>query len=214
MADLSSLVDKVLQRTPGRTRADVLTALRDAAAEFCQRTHYWQEDVPGEIVVGGVSTYEPYSKDGQVIAVKSVRWNGLNVPAKDRAWLDREYPSWSQIEMNAPQYYTLDREGGFNVVLVPKMADDAAGELLVRVALMPKSGSNTIGDIVIDDYGYGIIGRAIVLLSMIPDESAKAIQSVAQFYDVQWEDALSRAKTAVLKGHTDAPLTMYGRTLA
>jgi len=208
MADLADYIDDVIEGAPGCPRATAQRHLLLSAQRFCRETHYWQEALVDEPLSAGLLGY-PLVGSGTVIAVKSVRHDERDVPGRSRDWLDRFWPGWDKQSSTSPVYHTLTGESPLILRLAPNVATGAQGRLYVRAALMPDD-TGIIGDYVMDHHRDAIVSGAIERLVVMPKKSWTN-PDMAGYHRANWTAGVSRAKTAVLKGFTDAPLTAYPR---
>lgn len=151
----------VQPQVPGCPEITIQAYLRDAAAQFCERSEVWVYDAPAVDTEAGVSDYYLETLGGSLVAnVIAVFLNG--VPLKGTVGVYN--PTNPVTPMGTPtQYQVLE---GQQIRLFP--TPETAHTVQAKVVLKPSLSARGVEDFIFEAYGRAIASGAIASLALIP----------------------------------------------
>lgn len=198
MATLEAFLRDV---TPAALRCPAMMAMdaiRDAAAEFCERTLVWRVLFDGLAAdaAGDLNVSPP--PNGEVERVLEVWADGERLEPALESSLDRARPGWRDA---------TGRPGAFIVYpdhairLYPAPGDQASTSIRVQSALKPADAAEVVPDLLFKQWRQPITAGA---RARILDQPGMPWfnAGLAAVYRQQFRDGVSRAKAAMLKGNT------------
>jgi hypothetical protein len=191
----------VTQFIPTVSEFVAVAAIRDACIEFCEKSLFWQYNVPEIPAVANQANYVVQTPiDTKMVVMISAYFNTNLLIPKGPDELARIYRmgDWQQIE-GTPQYITRIIKP--EVRLVPTPYDSEAGTLYLRVALAPTRDSSTIDSEIFEQWAETIAwgARARIYGQTKQDYGDKnaSIEAMKMFkYEI------NRARMQVAKGLT------------
>jgi hypothetical protein len=121
-----------------------VNAIRNAAIEFCEKTHYWQVDASSMVVTGTTSSFVVLlPPDTNIVDVKEAFYSGRRLIPKGPDELSVMYRGmdWREAEGD-PFYFTLVMPGDLR--LVPSPSTESGENLSMRVAVAPTRAATEI----------------------------------------------------------------------
>ena len=130
----------------------ILNAVRQAAREFCRRTHVHQEEAEFIQSLPNTQEYvmEATNTNFQVIALKRLRVNEVTLVPKTLEWLTAHVPNWrTDTSETGSSYYTHTSEDTFHIIpFLPPLA--APLSMDATYALQPAPDAQKIVDFLYD----------------------------------------------------------------
>lgn len=170
MADINELMGSVFASASNVPDMIAEDALRHASRELCRESRVWREDLE-PVSMEAAQTQTLTLPDGAALveiltAVHSL--TGERIMPTTPAALNVRRPGWRTETGVARNYY---RNGTAELGFVPR-AELASGGVQptveLRVALMPTLQGNTVGDLVMLNYGEVILNGALGRLLAMP----------------------------------------------
>jgi hypothetical protein len=191
----------VTQYIPDVSEFVAVAAIRSACIEFCEKTLFWQYNVPGIPSVANQASYVVQTpSDTKMVVMISAYFNTNLLIPKGPDELARIYRmgDWQQVT-GTPQYITRIIKP--EVRLVPTPYDAQTGTLYLRVALAPTRDSTEIDSEIYEQWAEAIAwgARARIYSNTRQDYTDKnaAVEATKMFkYEI------NRARMQVTKGLT------------
>jgi len=166
MAAFSTLIREILPYVPNCPDTLVLSNLRSATIELCERSGAYVFDLDPITTISGVYEYEFDQPAGtDVHKILWMTYDGDDLDPTSPRSLELNYPDWRN-KTSLPQVYLQKTPDTFWVVPVPNSS--VTNGLQVSVALKPTRTSNNISTDFSNDYRDGIIYGALYRLLRIP----------------------------------------------
>lgn len=154
---------EVMQFTPDVPELIAVHAIKNACIEFCERSLYWQIDLPAISVTGNKGNYAIQTPvDTKLVQLINTYFDqSLLIPAApDELANIYRMGNWQTMVGN-PQYVTQVIRP--EVVLVPIPYEDRADILSIRVAVAPTRDAESIDSEIYEQFaeriGYGARAR-------------------------------------------------------
>lgn len=201
----------ILTDAPGCPDEVAIQACKAAAAEFCERTLAWREELPAVNVSEGVSEYALVPPQGtEIVMVLSARLENRPlaplVPAPSELGSgEMESIWWSGASSPTPDRYLLPRHGAIRLAPTPSRA--IPGGLIVTAALKPAPSSAACPEVLAAAWLSPICHGAKARLLAMPGW-AWSRPELSLHHDRQFRAGTARARSYRLKGHTAASLTV------
>ncbi len=194
---LSAFMPLVLPYVPGCAEIAAEAMVRQAAIEFCTRSLAHQRTLDAVATDAGSAEVDfDIGKDVVVAKLLACWLNRRPLGLAAPAWLDgRDLP----LAGMPKAAYVTDGTRKLFLDAIP----GAGQQLVARVALRPSMVATTLDDALFERYSLAISHRAIALLAAQPDKSYSNPQ-VAMTAQGEFDQALTRARVAVFKGHSRA----------
>lgn len=183
-----------------------VNAIRNAAVEFCERTHYWQVDASTMGVSGSSSQFIILlPADTNIIDVKECWYNGRRLIPKSTEELATLYKGtdWREAEGD-PHYYTFTMPGDMRLVPSPTMT---GSELSMRVAIAPSRVSTTIDSDIYENCLETIAKGARARLNSLPGQPFYNME-LATILRKEFVVGIGEAKIKVNKGLSRASVAV------
>ena len=166
----TTLVNRIAAYAPGAPQPVLVTHLRDAAIEACERTSAWRYKHATITMVAGTYEYAFVPESGaEVHTILTSSINGNDLPVKTLEDIHRLYPKYPSsvvAERTTPQYIFQNNPDTFHVVLVP---DNSTDTIEMFVAQKPLRSSTGMEGTVMDDLETVIIHGALQSLLTMPE---------------------------------------------
>jgi hypothetical protein len=191
----------VLPFVPNAPEFAAINAIRDAAIDFCQKTWYWQLELPVIGLKAGTSVYDlGLCPDQRIVGIAQVYYKDILLIPKGQDELARLYrdTNWKTLE-GEPRYYTQRSRN--EITLVPKPTKDDPASLYVRAAVAPTRDSDGIDAEVFEIFLEPIAHGARAILYNTPGQPYFDRVS-ARESDMEFRRGISEAKIAINKGMT------------
>lgn len=189
----------VMPTVPGCPEPMAISALREAAIEFCQRTRLWRYDDEFE-VTGDDCDVVCVPSGAELLEIEHCTFNGFPLEEISILELDNEHPYWREDDQNTmPRYFTqieLD-----TIRVVPK----AAGTVKVYTILMPSEDGDMVPDWLVTKFRRVIAAGALKDLLVIPGQPFFNPQLAAGF-SARFSNALNTHGSMHVRGQQRAPL--------
>lgn len=169
--NLDSFLNSIMIEVPGCSDPLARQMVLDAAGEFCQRTLAWDELADPVSLVDGERNYDIDAPTGaRAFVVRDVWVDARQLKPVTMAELQSVLPAWRTATSTDPLFYNaaLDRE---QLSVFPTPLGASGSQMVMRVALMPKSGATTLPDFLGTYYMDAITAGAKARLMAIPNQA-------------------------------------------
>lgn len=199
--DFEEFLPDVLPYVPNVPEFAAISAIRDAAIDFCQKTWRWQVDLKAISLSADKNSYNlSVPPDTRIVGIATAYYKDVFLIPKGQDELVRLYrdTDWQTVK-GEPRYYTQRTKGQIQLVPTPTMVDPSS--LRVRVALAPTRDATSIESEIYELYSDAIAHGARAILYSTPGQpyfdrvSAKDVAA-------DFRRAVSEAKIEVNKGLT------------
>ena len=168
----SDLVNRVAPSVPGCPQPVILTYIRNAAIDVCERTNAWRYKHAAVTMTAGTYEYAfvPES-NAEVYSVLTANINGNELTPITLEALHQlypKYPSAVTTERATPQYFFQVSPITFHVALVPVNSTD---KINMFVAQRPSRASTGMNEAVMDDVEDAIMHGALQQLLTLPERT-------------------------------------------
>lgn len=197
-----SFLPYLTQYVPDVPEVVAVSAVRNAAIEFCERTRIWQFDVDAMIAVKDVSTYEIDASAGVkfVDVMFGYYDDKLLIPkAADELTRLFRWKDWRTMK-GEPAYIT--RISAKEVIVVP-MPDKVGEKISVRAAFAPSRTATGVGIDVFENYVEIVASGARARLYNTPGQPYYDKPSAAEF-ERRFRAGISEVRAMVNKSLTRA----------
>jgi len=211
----SDMVNRLSPSAPGAPQPVLVTHIRDAAIEACERTLAWRYELPGVALASGTASYAYGAPaDTEVHAIITSAINGVNAPSITLEATHRLYPKYpdnSASELSAPRYIVHIDPDTFYAAPIPDGVLTYTADMFV--ALKPLRTATGMDQATMDDLENVIIHGALQQLLVMP-ERTWSDKELAAYHAKQYafKSAERRARTNVGAGR--ACLTAYAPPFA
>ncbi len=170
----SGLVNRVAASVPGCPQPVILSYIRDAAIDACERTGAWRYEQATITLVAGTYSYAytPPDANSEVHTILTASINGNDLPAKtleEIHTLYPKYPSSVVAERTMPQYLLHIDSDTFYVAPVPD--GDTTYEVEMFLALKPIRTATGMDQTAMDDLETVIVHGALQHLLVLPERT-------------------------------------------
>lgn len=199
--EFEAFLPDVMPFVPNVPEFAAINAIRDASIDFCQKTWYWQVDLPVMDLQAGKAVYELQTDpETRLVGLAMVYYKDILLIPKGQDELARLYrdTNWKTLE-GEPRYYTQRSRNEITLVPTPIMDDPAS--LYVRVALAPTRDAQGIDTEVYEIFLESIAHGARAILYNTPGQPYFDRVS-ARESDMEFRRGISEAKIAINKGMT------------
>ena len=181
-----------------------IQAVRNAVIEFCEETHYIQENLDPMMGLKGEGLYQldAISNNYKVVEIMQAYYGDQLLIPKSQEELNQIYrtSNWEELDGN-PYYYFRTKSNEMRLVTKPILTE--ANKLKVKAALAPKRSSTTITDELYERFLEQIAMGARARLYNTPDQPYYD-PAAAGVYTKRFNDIMAEVRTRVYKGLTRA----------
>jgi hypothetical protein len=177
-------------------------AIRNACIEFCEETHYLQENLDPITGIKDEGLYELDANDSNYKVVEIMTaWYGeqLLIP-KAQEELNQIYRTSNWEELSGQPYYYF-RTRASEMRLVTKPTTTEANKLKVKAAIAPKRTSITVDDELFERFLEQIAFGARARLYNTPNQPYYDPRAAME-YTKRFNDVMAEVRTRVYKGLT------------
>ena len=166
MAAFSTLVKEILPYVPNCPDTLVISNLRSATIELCERSKAYVYDLDPITTISGVYEYEFDQPSGtDVHQILWMTYDGDDLDPISPRSLELNYPDWRD-KTSLPQVYLQKNPSTFWVIPVPNSS--VTNGLLLSVALKPSRTTSNIDTTFSNSYRDGIVYGTLYRLLRIP----------------------------------------------
>lgn len=166
----SDLVNRLAANAPGAPQPVLVTHIRDAAIETCERTNAWRYKHATVTMTAGTSEYSFVPESGaEVHTILTASINGRKLFVKTLEEIHDLYPKWPSTvsgERATPQYILQITQDSFHVALVPVNSTDT---IEMWVAEKPLDSATGMDETAMDDLETVIVHGALQSLLTMPE---------------------------------------------
>ena len=179
-------------------------AIRNACIQFCEETHYLQENldpITGQVNVG---EYDLDANDSnyKVVEIMQAYYGDQLLIPKAQEELNQIYrtSNWEDLKGN-PYYYFRPRASVVRLVTKPIITEQ--NKLKVKAAIAPKRSSTTVDEEIFERFLEYIAHGARARLYNTPNQPYYDPRTAME-YTKRFNDELAEVRTRVYKGLTRA----------
>jgi hypothetical protein len=177
-------------------------AIRNACIEFCEETHYLQENLDPITGLINIGLYDLDANDSnyKVVEIMQAYYGDQLLIPKSQEQLNQIYrtSNWENLNGN-PYYYFRTRASEIRLVTKPIVTE--ANKLNVKAAIAPKRASTTVDDELFERFleyiSYGARARLYNTPNQPYYDPKTSMEYTKRFYD-----AIGEVRTRVYKGLT------------
>ena len=211
----SDLVDRMASSAPGCPQPVMITYIRDAAIEVCERTLAWRYEQPDIRLTPGVIDYsfEPLTST-EVHAILTASSNDTRITPITLEHLHSIFPSYPDADTDdrgTPQYFTHVDPDTFYIGPPPNA--DTTYDVKMFVALKPLRDSTGMDKSIMDDLETVIMHAALQALLVLP-EQPWSDRELAAYHAKQYVFKGAERRARVNLGTGRATLAVRGNPLA
>lgn len=184
-----------------------VNAIRNAAIEFCEQSHYWQVNIEAMNTVEDVNSYVvPTPDDTTLIDIAAGWFDGRNLIPKSAEELARLFrgADWRNV-VGSPAYMT--RITGSELVLVPRPDQTKIDALGLRAVIAPSRSATSISTDIYEKFLEPIAKGARARLYATPGQPYYDMQ-LAMVYKREFMVAIGEAKIKANKGLSRASVAV------
>lgn len=215
MTSYESFFPYILPEVPGAPEPVILLAIRSAAIEFCERSLILTRDHDPVTLVEGIIDYdlEPPVKDTLIIKIQRAWVNGNKIDPLAPDFIaaasvyNRLYEDY-EAKPSTPQYYLQKEERSVTVWPVPDK--NYRNGLTMRVALKPTRSSESVEDVIFEDYAEVIAAGALSRLMASTGKPYTNVQ-MAAVNKMMFDRGVNVAKLRANAGHVRSNLSVKMR---
>ena len=179
-------------------------AIRNACIEFCEETHYFQENLDPIAGIKGQGLYDLEANNSayKVVEVMQAYYGDQLLIPKGQEELNQIYrtSNWEDLTGN-PFYYFRTRAGEMRLVTKPVTTE--ANKLKVKAAIAPKRASLTVDEELFERFLEQISYGARARLYNTPNQPYYDPRTATE-YTKRFNDVMAEVRTRVYKGLTRA----------
>jgi hypothetical protein len=168
----SDLVNRIAPSVPGCPQPVIVTYVRNAAIDVCERTNAWRYQQAAITMTAGTYQYAFVPESGaEVYSVITANINGNElspITLETLHSLYPKYPSAVTAERATPQYFFQISPITFHVALVPINSTD---KINMFVSQRPSRASTGMNEAVMDDVEDAIMHGALQQLLTLPERT-------------------------------------------
>lgn len=185
----------------------VVNAVREAAIEFCERTHAWREDLAPIDVVAGTYAYDlgvAAPATGEVIVPLVVKHNGVALSPEINVDIRTAYPDDPDtVNISVPLHYQFTEQQTIRLVPVPN--ESITGGLKIFAALRPLRSATGMDEAVLTKWGSIIEMGALYRLLVMPEKGWSNLK-LGEHFGKRFVAACNIANAEARKGFTQRSL--------
>ena len=215
-ASYESFFPNVLPEVPGAAEVVVVNAIRNAAIEFCEKSLILTRDHDPVDVQTGVVDYDLSPPSGYVVVKVMRAWleNSPLTPlapdvVRDASVYNRLFSSY-QSQASTPNAFLQKEERTVSVWPVPDK--DYPSGLTMRVALKPSRASETIDNVILEDYAEAIASGALSRLMMSAGKPYTNVE-MAAVHKGLFQQAINLARQRATHGQVRSNLSVKLRKI-
>jgi hypothetical protein len=168
----SDLVNRIAPSAPGCPQPVILTYIRSAAIDVCERTGAWRYKHATVTTTAGTYEYSfvPES-NAEVYSILTANLNGSALSPITLEALHGQYPKYPSsvtAERSTPRYILQTSPITFSVALVP---DNSTDTIKMFVSQRPTRASTGMNEAVMDDVEDAIVHGALQQLLTLPERT-------------------------------------------
>jgi hypothetical protein len=179
-------------------------AIRNACIQFCEETHYLQENLDPITGQKNVGEYDLDANDSnyKVVEIMQAYYGDQLLIPKAQEELNQIYrtSNWEELKGN-PYYYFRPRASVIRLVTKPIITE--ANKLKVKAAIAPKRTSTTVDEELFERFLEYIAHGARARLYNTPNQPYYDPKTAME-YTKRFNDEMAEVRTRVYKGLTRA----------
>ncbi len=185
----------------------LLTAIRAAACDFCEKSLAYRADFDPLIIIAGMSEYEmdPPDIETRVVTPLYVELDGEKLTETCE---DAMPVAWRAEAAGKTKNYLV--MAAQSLWLYPTPATASTTGLFIRAALKPTRISTGVEDVLLEDHGETIAHAAVARIMEISKKPWSDAQ-LAVYHAGKYAESLAVAKLRSRKGNTMADLRVQVR---
>ena len=162
----ADLLPNIIPMVPGCTDTLIVSSVRSAVIELCERSEVYQKELDTLYTVPGLFDFDLEPPSGTAVEkVLSVVYEGKDLEPITPGLLEQRLPKWRDSS-GEPQYYIKLDANTLRLAPVP----NTAAKAILRAILKPTHNSSSCDSLVMNDYRDTIINGALYRLLRIPSK--------------------------------------------
>lgn len=212
MADWKDFDPLVVPMVPGCSAAVAREAVKDAVAEFCDRSNIWTVDLDSMPMLVGIAEVDLSPPTGsRVIRLEEVKLNGMPLAPTSPRELDILAPTWTEYPNGQPTHFWVADDGANRLLhLWPTPNETSLSALYVRAVLKPTSTADGVPDWLFEEWRHPVASGALKKLCATPGKEWTN-PDLAAYHAMLFSEGIGRATYALNTGGTTKPLRIQGR---
>jgi len=184
-----------------------LDAIRNAAIEFCDQSHWLQYTPDATTGIANIATYQLDTPTDTIVArVMNAWWDSYIMVAKSDDQLQELFGiDWRTVQ-GTPRYY-VQTDDATSLVVVPFPLITEANSLTSLVVLRPSRDSLTCDQVLYEYWYDAICSGALSKLMSTPGQAYTNLKVAAE-HAIKFRDGVSRAKIERNRGMNRANVVM------
>lgn len=211
MASYEAFLSRVLPDVTGCPELVALQAIKDAAIEFCEKSHVYQQDLDPMTAIKAISEYDLEAPTGYVVArVMSAWFNNekLEPAAPDMLRVPDAYRLTAG--QSQPKFYF--QKTAKTVTLLPVPDQNTPSAITIRAALKPSRISESVDDEIYEEYAEVIAHGAKYRLMLSPGKSYSN-QANAAVEKGLFESGINKARARANSGYVRSTMSVKLRRI-
>lgn len=160
------LLPNIIPMVPGCTDTLIISNIRSAVIELCERSEVYQKELDTFYTAAGIYDFDIDPPNGTAVEkILSVVHSGRDLEPLTPALLEQRLPKWRE-STGTPEYFVKNDANSIRLAPVPNTEE----AVIVRAILKPTHNSNSCDSTVMNDYRDTIINGALYRLLRIPSK--------------------------------------------
>lgn len=202
-------LDFVMPHVPGCTNEMALLEIKNTIIDFCEKSQIIQRDHDPVTVVQGQVDYDFEPPTGYLVTRIMKAWyktkelTPMSPDEIDRPEVYNRMFTGADVGQTDPRQYLQKDERTYTLYPIPM--ETAKSSLTMRVALKPTRASNTIEDVIYEDYAEVIGNGAKARLMMSPGKPYTNPQGAVAALGM-YQSGLNTARQRAVRGYVRGDL--------
>lgn len=214
MIKIDTLVPRVSRRVMGCPNAAMINALRDAAINLCEQVEVWTYSLDDIVLFRRIPQYElQLPTEAEIVRVSGVTFGSRTMRVRTADWLDANSPGWRDDEGTPHACHVEMDDDRYFLRVTPTPSEtyrDTEQRVAIGFVLKPTADASELDDFMVSRYRDTIVAGALRELYDLPDRPWSS-QNRADQYGRDFINGVTAARADVLRGFTDAPLSVSPR---
>lgn len=196
MKSIDLILPLIRPYAPGCADPTAYMGIRQAAAEFCERTRLWRYESDFAVTSSDTATVTTPS-DSVLHEIELAQFGGVDLERTSTQYLDDRY-NWRSGDLTGPPQFITQTD--MNAVRVVPWQ---AGTLTLHLYLKTAQDADELPDFMVDQYREIIAFGALSRILMVPNQSFSSPQ-MATFWQAKFDDKLDALTGANIRGQQRA----------
>lgn len=198
MKSIDLILPLIRPYAPGCADPTAYMGIRQAAAEFCERTRLWRYDADFAVTSSDTATVTTPA-DSVLYEIELAQFNAVDLEPVNTQYLDERRNNWRSGDLTGqPEFIT---QTDMNAVRVVPWQ---AGTLTLHLYLKTSQDADELPDFMADQFRETIAYGALARILMVPNQSFSSPQ-MATFWQAKFDEKLDALTGANIFGQQRAP---------